>query len=407
VEQLLGEGRAEWRHRPARSGLDFARAAATLGVDRGIDAFQRHVFAERLGQSPIAVPAGRVRVSRRDGVDTLAGLDPWLDRVRRVPVTAVATQCRAVEQALFVHARTGMAADLASVFAAVGACHETVARSGAARRDTAPLVLRHGETVLAALAPALRVDAALRVAVALAAAHDPGAAATLGGLRPCLSPVGADRGRPMWTSGPAPAALRGGFAFAVAEAARRRGFPRADNQDDAAAVRGVRLGFERGPALAAADLTTLATGQFDECRAGDLLAGLLTVDWSSVTLTRLPGGGPYSRDPAVDLLVPFTSDGLVTVTGAEGTRLPALVPDAAWSALLRAGHTGRVLADAARRIRISGLRHVISPARSALAGPRLASLLLARTTEETRRAALAHVAVLPDRTVTTSQESLA
>lgn len=33
VEQLLGEGRAEWRGRPAQSGLDFVRAVASLGVD--------------------------------------------------------------------------------------------------------------------------------------------------------------------------------------------------------------------------------------------------------------------------------------------------------------------------------------------------------------------------------------
>jgi CRISPR-associated protein Csx17 len=410
VEQLLGEGRAEWRNRPARSGLDFARAAATLGVDRGVDAFQRHVFAERLGQSPIAVPAGRVLVSRRDGVDALAGLDPWLDRVRRVTTAGVAAQCRAVEQALFTHARTGAAADLASVFAAVGACHETVARSGAARRDTAPLVLRQGKALLAALMPALREDPTLRVAVALAAAHDPGAATTLGGLRPHLSPVGADRGRPVWTQRPAPTALRGGFSTAVAEAARRRGFPRADGDhpDGSAAVRGARLGFWRGPALAAADLTTLATGRFDERRAADLLAGLLTVDWSPVTLARLPGGGRHDHDPAVDLLVPFTADGLVSVTDASGTRTLRLLPDATWPTLLRAGHTDRVLADAAHRIRISGLRHVIRPARSALAGPRLASLLLARTTADTRVAALAHVAVLPSRpdlTIPTSQES--
>ncbi len=413
VEQLLGEGRAEWRNRPARSGLDFARAAATLGVDRGVDAFQRHVFAERLGQSPIAVPAGRVRVSRRDGVDALAGLDPWLDRVRRVTTAGVAAQCRAVEQALFTHARTGAAADLASVFAAVGACHETVARSGTARRDTAPLVLRQGKALLAALLPALRVDPTLRVAVALAAAHDPGAVATLGGLRPHLSPVGADWGRPVWTQRPAPTALRAGFSSAVAEAARRRGFPRPagdrdDRADGSAAVRGTRLGFLRGPALAAADLTTLAAGRFDERRAADLLAGLLTIDWSPVTLTRLPGGGPNDQDPAVDLLVPFTADGQVSVTDADGTHTLRLLPDATWPALLRAGHTDRVLADAARRIRINGLRHVIRPARSALAGPRLAALLLARTTADTRHAALAHVAVLPTRpdpTVSTSQES--
>ena len=60
IAHLLGEGRADWNFHTARSGLDMARAAATLGVDRGIAAFHRHVFVNRLGRSPIAVPAGRI-----------------------------------------------------------------------------------------------------------------------------------------------------------------------------------------------------------------------------------------------------------------------------------------------------------------------------------------------------------
>ncbi|MEX2552179.1 MAG: type I-U CRISPR-associated protein Csx17, partial [Actinomycetota bacterium] len=41
---FIGEGRSDWRGRQARTGLDMAKAAASLGVDRGIEGFSRHAF---------------------------------------------------------------------------------------------------------------------------------------------------------------------------------------------------------------------------------------------------------------------------------------------------------------------------------------------------------------------------
>ena len=47
LRAILSEGRAQVRGRAARSGVDFAQAAVTLGVDRGIAAFQRYGFQVR------------------------------------------------------------------------------------------------------------------------------------------------------------------------------------------------------------------------------------------------------------------------------------------------------------------------------------------------------------------------
>ena len=46
--------------RPGEVGLDFVQAVATMGTDRGIDAFVRHSVVERLGLSMMAVPVDRV-----------------------------------------------------------------------------------------------------------------------------------------------------------------------------------------------------------------------------------------------------------------------------------------------------------------------------------------------------------
>ena len=56
IRHLISEGRSQWGRNQARSGLDFVRATATLGVDRSVDEFVRYLIGVRHGQSPLAVP---------------------------------------------------------------------------------------------------------------------------------------------------------------------------------------------------------------------------------------------------------------------------------------------------------------------------------------------------------------
>ncbi len=84
LRALLSEGRAVVGRRQARSGVDFAQAVATLGVDRGIGAFERYGYLRRQGRSYLAVPLGRWHVRSQPQVDLLRKLDRWLDELRRV-----------------------------------------------------------------------------------------------------------------------------------------------------------------------------------------------------------------------------------------------------------------------------------------------------------------------------------
>ncbi|MFA6960865.1 MAG: type I-U CRISPR-associated protein Csx17 [Opitutaceae bacterium] len=81
LKTLFNEGRAWVGNRLAKNGVDFARAVASLGVDRGIDEFQRYSFLKRNGKSFYATPLQRLRV-HRDIVssDLLAACDGWLQR---------------------------------------------------------------------------------------------------------------------------------------------------------------------------------------------------------------------------------------------------------------------------------------------------------------------------------------
>ena len=86
IDALLGEGRAVLNGRTARDGLGFARAAASLGVARGFQEFQRFGFLMRAGRTYLAAPIGRRSAEPSSGAQLVADLDAggWLERVRRV-----------------------------------------------------------------------------------------------------------------------------------------------------------------------------------------------------------------------------------------------------------------------------------------------------------------------------------
>jgi len=86
VRHVLSEGRIVVGERMPRDGLDVVRAMARLGVDRGIEAFERFAYLQRSGLAYLATPLGRVRVTRNPDVDLIDELElnGWLDRFRRI-----------------------------------------------------------------------------------------------------------------------------------------------------------------------------------------------------------------------------------------------------------------------------------------------------------------------------------
>jgi CRISPR-associated protein Csx17 len=83
LSAVFGEGRAQVRGRPALNGVDFAQAAVTLGVDRGLSAFHRYGFQTRNGLSTFATPLERIAIRYNARADLLADIDPWLERLRQ------------------------------------------------------------------------------------------------------------------------------------------------------------------------------------------------------------------------------------------------------------------------------------------------------------------------------------
>lgn len=131
---IFSEGRAQVGGRAARNGVDFARAVVGLGVDCGLDGFQRYGFQVRNGLSYFATPLTRVVAKVNAHVDLLGDVDVWLDRFRRAATkdTAPASARRALnalESRIFDLCVSHTPERLLAVFVALGQCQKAASKS--------------------------------------------------------------------------------------------------------------------------------------------------------------------------------------------------------------------------------------------------------------------------------------
>lgn len=115
IKSLLSEGRVTLDRKPIRDGLDFMRAISRLGIERGIEAFQRYAFVMRSGKAYLATPLARVSVSGNTASRLIDQLDSrennnWLYRFRKLARTKesparIQSLVRKLEDALFELAR--------------------------------------------------------------------------------------------------------------------------------------------------------------------------------------------------------------------------------------------------------------------------------------------------------------
>ncbi len=417
ITRLLGEGRAEWSGRQARNGLDLARAAASLGVDRGIDAFARHALVTRNGLSTLAVPVGRVAVSRerRPEVRLTAQLDPWLGRVRSASKelpAAVRSGLGAVEEALFwlTQNQRRRAVGLLDVLMAVAALDAAIGRSATMRNAGVPPVSRlNAADWLPALLDHAGVE--LRLAAALASLRDPQPRSTQspsGGpptrLRELLRPVrlhGGPRNRSWaWTGLPAPVdGIDTGnivdvLARVLVERAQHSREPQHpapaepptdsdpvddstdDNADETpvgradaepAAVGTVETAFRFGVYPRLRDVAALIVGDLDDAALARTLSALLLLDWNSAADRELDRhvasdheaastGAVHLLPPAAALILPMLSCQQVRwQVSTEVERRPQLAPQTTWPRRLAADQLTGLLPEVALRLRMAGI----------------------------------------------------
>ncbi|GII96334.1 type I-G CRISPR-associated protein Cas8g1/Csx17 [Sinosporangium siamense] len=400
VAHLIGEGRAQWRHRQATSGLEFALALASLGVDRGLKAFHRFIIAERLGQSPLAVHAGKIAVASRPEEALLRGPYRWLEQVRRLkPPGGVATALRRVEREVFAVAAGGGRTAMARFVVEFGRLHETVGRSGTLRKDVAPYKAgEHTADWLAALDDGSRE---WWLAAGFAALRDE-TKATGPGVRELLTRTGTSG----WQDTPGCGVELYGTTLvrALTEAHRIRGIKTRDMSSSVAAedesARGVQTAYRYGQRLPMGLLAAFLAGDVRDDLVADYLRGLLVLGCRPRSEASWPRYGPHLPDWTLSLLLPFFGTGELTMkvpdarSGEQSVKAVRLAPRPGWIASLAAGQVDAVVREAQLRLRMAGLQPRIPrlPA-SRVDGPRLAAALLLSCTRRDRERSLARICV--------------
>lgn len=359
VLTLLREGRAQYGVRRAKSGLDMARAVSTLGIDRGISAFQRYaVLKGRVGGENYntAASLGQFPVVERGDADLLRELDPWLDRYRGACADKNApprfkAALRGIVKAIFEFCVYGGRAFFQDIVIAIGRAERELCRGDRFRSDKRlPPV---GDLTADWVHAANDHSPEFEIALALAGVHD--TEKKIGPLRSNLEPAGwqdknstiswqwAEKDRAVvWNS----ANLSANLAAALS---RRL-------------MDGERNGCTKLP-LSAVNTVSLDVvsrfigGQLDEQRIEDLLWGLMLVPqspWTSSTAADKdvpPLPRAYALLKLLFLPQPLTLNGLTVAIKPE----PSLV------SLLMAGRVGEACQIAMRRLRASGLSPLPHP----------------------------------------------
>lgn len=398
IRQLMRDGRAEWGGRAARSGLDFALAVRSLGTDRGIERFNRHVIVNRLGQNPLAISVDSIDVPQDDRTLGLRPIDVWLGTVRRVShlPRSAQTALEATESALIETSRNDGASARLELLRQLGRLHRLVERSAEVRSKVRPLVLRDPN-------PWVNLSAGpeVRMAVALASASDGPSARPIGIVRNGLGHVRQERGILAWTGRPSPVDTEGPLDRLLADIHVRRAAALAGEPDplgDQASIRGICTGPRTGWWAQPSDLSDLCSGNVDLDTTRSLLDGYLLFDWTTATPQHFEHRGSATPPPALTALLPFASpDGLRIVipkeTGGIGEAVLRGSPN--WPALLRADRVDEVLNDAVLRLRAAGVQD-LPPSSSfkagAISGPALSACLLANVKRGDRVAAVSRIA---------------
>lgn len=320
---LFGEGRGTVNQRKARTGVDFARAISTLGVDRGISMFCRFGFQQRNGLSNFAIPLGMFHVtgSTSDSASLLAPLDRWLDRFRRAATGKTATAragraLRQVESAIMQLCQRGNEADVQGLLIALGEAEAAVAISKSLREGNmgsglSPVPLLSKQWVL----KANDNSPEFRLAASLASIYDN----TVGPFRRHLEPIDLSSKKfTKWDDNTNDPSLVWGSSSLVknmTQVFQRRLIDLMKSGKEKGQSE-LRMPLKSSVPASLGDISKFINNELDDAKIEALLKGLILVDWSA------------SSDQKNKL----TTDEWVSLQGPDSP-----VPDAAY-ALLKLCH---------------------------------------------------------------------
>jgi len=389
IKNLFSEGRATIGTRFAQNGVDLARAIAGLGIDRGINAFQRNAFLMRNGQSFMCIGIERIEAKAQSEVPLLREIDAWLDRFRfackvgqkgEAPAR-LTSALRNIDGAIFDYCRNGGRAYFQAILVTLGRAERELMRDGrwARKNNVPPLYGLTPDWIEASWDGSPEFELAL----SLAGMRGRGKVGTLrGNVEP------ADIGRRNTGSG-----------FATwAEKDRTVVWNQVNLSNNLTAILARRMqdaakhGNEHLPLWSgcSASLETVAaflSGQTDDNRLEELLWGLMLVDHSRPNDSRLtadlPDAPPLPRIYALLKLLFLPTSIVYQARHWRYARREengiAIKPEPRILPLLRAGRIDEAVDIAVQRLRSSGLQSMITRGEQGpfpIGGQRLAAALL-------------------------------
>ncbi|HZQ51291.1 MAG TPA: type I-U CRISPR-associated protein Csx17 [Bryobacteraceae bacterium] len=351
IRALLREGRAAVNGSPAQTGLEFAEAAALLGVDRAISAFVRYSLVERRGDSYIALPNGKFPVQYRSTADRVREIVPLLDHMQslakgsqnKVP-NSWPPLVRALEEAMFqalLHGNEQLLIQVAGAFGAM--CRWLILRS--------KNVSWHERLSTGWIEQCTKICSEARIAAALAGIGSENSKGLLDNITPEHTGF-------CWIGRDLPARMLATL--------RRRTL---DHQQS-----------DRGPFWSKTPASVNDVVAFLEYRTNDELIENLTFAFVFAKTAKLGGSyeqgdTAYRRWPAYcmlkQLFAPETHRGIDTGAGKIQLR-PAL----SITALIAANRVKDAVEAAIRRLRISGLEPLLDSGWDLEDGARLGAALL-------------------------------
>ena len=81
IRHVFNEGRVQLNGRQAKTGVEFARAIASYGTERGISEFQQFCILKRNGKNHLTANAGRMVVSNEPATHLISEIDPWYNQI--------------------------------------------------------------------------------------------------------------------------------------------------------------------------------------------------------------------------------------------------------------------------------------------------------------------------------------
>ncbi|MCD5406489.1 MAG: type I-U CRISPR-associated protein Csx17, partial [Desulfotomaculum sp.] len=287
VAYLFSEGKAQVGRRKAANGVDFSRAIAGLGVDRGIDNFQRIGFltGSRFGNMHLAVPLGLFPVKSRPEVNILndRSLTTWLDQFRGIcrkndAPARLRQNLRKVEETIFDFCRYGGEHRLQTVVCALSRAGQAIALSKVFKKDKiniAPLML--SPKWIKALDDG---TSEFRITAAVAAIGRD-STGIIGNVREDIEPVIWDKktSRYQWAESDAciaPDVIR---AFTTVLHKRMLEFTQNSLRE---------LSLKSKVQAAPADIQRFLTGKLNEPRILELFNGLTLINWQTAKKEQLP-----------------------------------------------------------------------------------------------------------------------